>query len=211
LYLPLLGILLVLPQTKLLPSGGDGKRLVTIWAGVCVVFAGLNYNHQQYFNDPVAFWSQAVETSPNSAYANMMLAARLDKSEVQRSEAMFRKAYQLNPKEKYLNFYMAEALQRKDSVLASEPYLLAEKQISDYVKCDFYMARVQMEKGNRDGAIASLERYLSRDRFDAPAHNNLLLMLLDAGQTEKARAHITEMRQNGMSVHPAIAARAAMQ
>jgi hypothetical protein len=210
LYLPLMGLLLVLPQTLLLPQAGDAKKLVMVWGGVCVLFAGLNYNHQQYFNDPLVFWTQAAETSPNSAYANMMLAARLDKSEVQRSEEMFRKAYKLNPKEKYLNFYMAEVLQRKDSVLASEPYLLAEKQISDYIKCDFYMARVQMEKGDRMGAIASLERYLSRDKYDAPAHNNLLLMLLDAGQTEKARAHIAEMKQMGMTVHPAIMARAGM-
>lgn len=204
LYLPMMGMLLLLPQTVLLANKLEPQRLLLMWGGVCVVFAGLNYRHQRHFSDPLSFWSQAVETSPNSAYANMMLAARLGKEETARSEAMFRKAYKLNPKEKYLNFYMAEMLQKKDSVLASEPYLLAEKQVSDYYQCDFYLARVYMTKGDKQNAVACLERYITRDQYNPMAHNNLLLLYIEMMQVEKARAIVTKMRKHNMPVPPAV-------
>lgn len=205
LYLPMLGILLLLPQTILLQNKLSDKQLTMTVIGVCGLFSVLNIRHQQHFESPLSFWSQAVESSPNSAYANMMLAARLDKSEGQRSEELFRKAYALNPKEKYLNFYMAEMLQKKDSVLASEPYLLAEKKISDYVQCDFYMARVALVKNDKSGAIVFLQQYLKRDRYNPMANNNLLLLLMDMQRPEEAKVQVSRMRQMGMDVPPSIA------
>lgn len=205
LYLPMIGILLLLPHTVLLTNKFSPRDLTIIWGVVCIVFAGLNYRHQQNFSDPLTFWTQAVETSPNSAYANMMMAARLDKStELKTSEAMFRKAYKLNPNEKYLNFYMAEMLQQKDSVLASENYLLREKEISDYYMCDFYLARVYMTKGDRQNAMISLERYLSRDAYNPMAHNNLLLLYMELGFWDKAKELVAKMRRYNMPVPPAI-------
>jgi tetratricopeptide (TPR) repeat protein len=206
LYLPMIGILLLLPQTVLFQNKLADKQLFYAAMGICVVFAGINYNHQKSFADPRTFWTQAVETSPNSAYANMMLAARLDKDEVARSEELFRKAYRLNPKEKYLNFYMGEMLQRKDSVLASEPYLLEEKKGSDYIQCDFYLARVAMMKKDMTGAIGYLENYLNRNKANPMANNNLLLLYVDQHMTDKAKKQIRNMRQMGLDVPATIAA-----
>lgn len=205
LYLPIVGILLILPQTIAFRSAITDKTLTLVVAGVCVVFAILNMRHQSNFSDPRTFWTQAVETSPHSAYANMMLAARLDKSEGRESEALFRKAYALNPDEKYLNFYMGELLQKKDSVLVSEPYLLKEKQISNYTLCDFYLARVAMEKKDIPGAIRYLQTFLKRDPYNSMANNNLLLLYMEMHQPEKARAHISEMRRMGMDVPAGVA------
>lgn len=206
LYLPMLGMLLLLPHTILLANKLEPRRLTMLWVSVCLMFAALNYRHQQHFADPFSFWAQAAESSPNSAYANMMLAARLEKSEFERSEELFRKAYRIDPREKYLNYYMAEMLQRKDSVQASERYLLIEKQISDYVQCDFYLARVYMEKGDRQNAISSLERFLGRAKGHPMATNNLLLLYVETGQTDKAKGLVRQMRADGMEVPPAIAA-----
>ncbi|WP_345080147.1 glycosyltransferase family 39 protein [Nemorincola caseinilytica] len=208
LYLPMMGMLLLLPQTILLANKLEPRRLTMIWVAVCVFFGAYNNRHQQHFADPLSFWTQAAETSPNSAYANMMLAARLEKTEFARSEELFRKAYRLDPREKYLNYYMAEVLQRKDSVLASEKYLLVEKEISDYVQCDFYLARVYMEKGDKQGAINVLERFLRRAQGNMMAHNNLLLLYMELGHIDKARTHIKEMRAMGLDVPPQIAAQA---
>lgn len=204
LYLPIVGILLLLPLAGFFKNAKSDKTLVGIVVLVCAVFAGLNIRHQSHFSDPRNFWTQAVETSPNSAYANMMLAARLDKSEATQSEALFRKAYRLNPKEKYLNFYMGEMLQKKDSVFASEPYLLKEKQISDYVLCDFYLARVAMERKDIPGAIRYLQTFLKRDPYNSMANNNLLLLYMETRQPEMMKAHIAEMKSKGMDVPPGL-------
>ncbi len=200
LYLPIIGILLILPHTLLFNSARTDKQITAIVVAICILFAGINYRHQRNFESPVAFWSQAAATSPNSAYALMMLAARLDKNEVKRSEQMFRQAYALNPKEKYLNFYIAEMLQRKDSVLASEQYLLLEKKISDYIQCDFYLARVAMEKRDPSGAITHLQRYLNRDKYNPMANNNLLLLFVETNQVDKAKQQAQQMIRLGMEV-----------
>lgn len=204
LYLPMIGVLLLLPQTVLFANRLMDKQMAMAVIGVCVVFAVLNNRHQKHFENPLAFWTQAAETSPNSAYANMMLAARLDRSEGALAEQLFRKAYALNPKEKYLNFYMGEMLQKKDSVAASKPYLLKEKEISNYVQCDFYLARVAMEEKDLGGAIGYLQDFLKRDRYNDKAHNNLLILYLETQQPDKAKAHVAEMKQLGLPVPAAI-------
>ncbi len=210
LYLPAIGILLALPHTALLHNRFSEKQRAMLIGVLCGVLALLNVRHQYNFSDPLTFWTSAAETSPNSAYANMMLAARLDKTENARSEQLFRKAYKLNPKEKYLNFYMAEMLQRKDSVLASEAYLLEEKKISDYVQCDFLLARVAMEKKDLNASISYLERYLQRDPYNPMAHNNLLLLYVETQQPDRARGLIKSMQQKGMEVPAPLRAKLGM-
>ena len=199
LYLPIVGILL-LPQTILLNNKLKDKQLFTGGVVVCGILAFANYQHQKAFESPLSFWTEAVETSPHSAYADMMLAARLDKDDFARSCDLFRKAYALNPHEKYLNFYYGVMLQKKDSVKESEPYLLAEKNSSGYYECDFYLARAAMERKDLNGAIAYLQTYLKKDPANAQAHNNLLLLYLDTQQPDKAKAHVKEMQAAGINV-----------
>ena len=198
LYLPMIGILLILSQTILLINKLADKQLLISGLVVIGILAGVNYYHQKNFASPVAFWTQAVETSPHSAYANMMLGAREDN--LQQSYKLFRRAYQLNPKEKYLNFYYGVMLQKEDSVLASEKYLLAEKNTSDYYECDFYLARVAMERKNLTGAIALLVAYLKRDPTNKIANNNLLLMYIDTKQPDKAISQAKHMQLMGLDV-----------
>lgn len=198
LYLPIIGILLLLPQTILLNNKLSSKQLLAGGAIVACVFAGINFAHQKNFESPIAFWTAAAETSPHSAYANMMLAARSD--DAQQSYALFRKAYKLNPKEKYLNFYYGVMLQKQDSVQQSEKYLLTEKNGSGYYECDFYLARVAMERKDFAGAINYLQTYLRTDSVNTIANNNLLLLYMDTHQPDKAREHAQHMQKIGLVV-----------
>lgn len=199
LYLPMIGILLLLSQTALFNNKLGDKTILIGGVVVAAIFAGINFTHQDSFNDPKTFWTKAAETSPHSAYANMMLAARIDDN-VQESYRLFRKAYQLNPKEKYLNFYYGVMLQKQDSVMQSEKYLLTEKNTSGYFECDFYLARVAAEKRDLNGAITYLTTYLTHQPRNPQANNNLLLLYMDTRQTDKAKAQVRSMRANGVEV-----------
>ena len=200
LYLPITGILLLLSQTFFLNNRLREKPQLIAGICLCGILAIVNFQHQKAFADKMSFWTSAVETSPHSAFANMMLAARLDESEFKRSCDLFRNAYQLNPKEKYLNFYMGVMLQKKDSVLASEPYLLAEKNNSAYYECDFYLARVAMEKKDFSGAITYLQAYLKKDPANSMANNNLVLLYLQTNQPDRAKAQLASMQKAGLNV-----------
>lgn len=203
LYLPVIGLLLALPQTAIFRNklSASGKFFtVTAVAGI---FALVNYNHQQYFKDPLTFWEQAAETSPHSAYALMMYGARIKDNNALRDDYI-RKAYALNPDEKYLNFYYGLMLQEKDSMEASEKHLLKEQQRSDYYECDFYLAKVDFSRKNFPAAAAHLERYLSRDSLNGPANNNLMLLYLELKQKDKARLQMANMQRKGLPVAPQV-------
>lgn len=191
LYLPVIGILLLLSQSILFNNPLSDKQSFIAGIAIASVFAVMNFTHQKKFEDRLTFWSAAVETSPRSAYAKMMLAARLDDSK--ESFRLFREAMQLNPNEKYLNFYYGVMLQKQDSVLASEKYLLKEKSRSGYFETDFYLARVAMEKKDYEGAINHLATYLKTDSLNGIANNNLLLLYMDTRQPDKAREHAKRM------------------
>ncbi|MBA3648040.1 MAG: glycosyltransferase family 39 protein [Chitinophagales bacterium] len=206
LYLPIIGMLMVLSQTALFQNIRKEKHLLAGSIMVILLFAFLNYRHQQSFKDPVSFWAQAVKTSPHSAYATMMLGARIDNDRKDKTESgiLIRKAYSLNPKEKYVNFYYGQMLQNEDSVLSSEKFFLEEKRISDYYECDFYLARVAFEKKDLELATNLLENYLSKDPSNEQANNNLLLLYLETGKNEKAKDQGKRIQELGFPVTPEI-------
>lgn len=198
LYLPIIGILLVLSQTALFKNGLTTKTTTSIIIGIAVIFAGINLNHQQKFEDPLTFWEQAAKTSPHSAYAVMMYGARIE--DKQEGYALMRRAYALNPNEKYLNYYYGVMLQNEDSLAESEKHFLKEQEISDYYECDFYLAQIDFHRKNLAGAQKHLERYLTRDSLNGPANNNLLLLYLQTGQKQKASGQIQAMQYRGIMV-----------
>lgn len=199
-YVPMLGILLVLSETVLLKNSIKESTQLFLGITVCVILSVINLNHQKNFNDPVSFWTAAVKTSPHSAYANMMLGARLDKTDLKKSEALMRKAYALDSNQKYINYYMGVMKQSHDSILASEHYFRKELSISDYYMCYFHMARVAFEKNDKPAAIHYLEVFLDKDPSDEQANNNLLLLYLDTKQKEKAKTQVQKMKQYGITV-----------
>ncbi len=198
LYLPMIGMLLIFSQSILIKNRLNEKQLVIMAAVLVAFFAVLNLRHQRNFTDELSFWQQAVKTSPHSAYALMMLGAKLPNPED--GARLFRKAYAIDSTEKYLNYYYGAMLQYEDSIPESEPYLLKEKERSDYVEVDFMLARVAVEKGDLQGGIHYLESFLKRSPTHELANKNLLQLYIQTGNMEKARAQAISMQQKGLPV-----------
>jgi len=161
LYVPLMGILIMLPQTSLINNRLKDRQLLCCYIGVACILAGINFYHQRNFANPYTFWKQATVSSPASAHAFMVLAK--GEPDSAKSYLLFQKAYAINPREKFLNYCRGVKLQNEDSVLASEPYLLEEKKISGYYECDFYLSRVAVKKNDMAAALAYLQNYLVRE------------------------------------------------
>jgi hypothetical protein len=200
LYLPIIGILIIVPQTILFRNKLSDKQL--FWAAIALacILAIENIARQSIFNDPISFWTSAESTSPHSAYAVMMLGEHIEEQDKVKSYALIRRAYDLKSDEKYINFYYGRMLQNEDSVQASEKYLLKEKSVSGYYECDFFLARVEIEKRPPDeiAAAAYMERYLTKDPSNPQGNNNLLLIYLQSGQKEKALNHLKHMQDLGI-------------
>lgn len=202
LYLPIIGILLVLPQTILFKNNLRDKQLLWRGIAIAIVLAGINFYRQPNFNDPLSFWSSATESSPNSAYAVMMYGERIAEQDTAKGYGLIRRAYFLDPNQKYINYYYGKMLQNIDSVQASEKYFLKEKKTSNYYECDFYLARIALEKKppEIDAASKYLKGFLAKDSLNEMGNNNLLLLYLQTKEKAKALEQIKRMQNNGLPV-----------
>ncbi len=199
LYIPIIGLLLVLSQTILLQNNWSEKKILLGFVPIVVVLATINFYHQQNFKSPVAFWSAAVKTSPSSAYAHMMLGMRMDKINKAKADSLIVLSYSQDPDAKYINYYMGK-VQEQTSIEAAEKHYLRETEITGYADAYFELARMAFEKNDLHSAIIHLEQYLAKAPNDVPANNNLLLLYINTAQKEKARAQLKKMQRLGMSV-----------
>ena len=197
LYVPFLGILLILSQT-LLFTGLSSRTSGIVCVGIAIIFAGINMNHQEKFSNPISFWESAVESSPHSSYATMMLACRVDNKDLKRANELMLKAYSLNPKEKYINFYVGKMYNDKADYAMAEKYLLQELNISSYYETYFQLSKIEFIKKNLDKSISYIETYLQKAPHDQNAITNYVLMLIDKGQKQKAYNFIIQKQKEGI-------------
>lgn len=200
LYLPTLGILLLIPQTILFNNKWRERQVFLAGVAVCLVLAIINYNHQQKFRDAITFWKEATHSSPHSAYANMMLGARLKDSDPEKADSLIKAAFALNPEEKYVNYYMGKMMVDLDSFDTAEKYFLAEIKRSNYYECYFHMARIAFAKNDFDQAITYLTTYLQSSPADPQGNNNLLLLYLQTNQLPQAKLQVKRMQQLGLPI-----------
>ncbi len=193
LYLPFLGILLLLPQTILFKNNLKEKHLFRVYLFFVALLSAINFNYQQNFSSPNAFWTNAVATSPNSCSANMMLAVHTKNKE--KCEPLFQKAFILNPKQKYLNFCYGVYLQQKDSILLSESYFVAELKNSNFYQSNFYLARIAIKKNDLKTAYNYLNRYLQNNPHFEKEKNDSLTIDTTLLQPEKMQENITKLKE----------------
>ena len=203
LYLPIVGILLVLSQTALFQNVKERTTSMVVVA-IAILFAGINAMHQQQFSNPISFWTGAVKTTPNSAYANMMLAARIHESDPTRGDQLMRNAHQLNPNEKYVNYYLGKVFLEKNNIDSAERYLLAELKGSAYFDTYFLMSRVVLEKGDSLASLNYMQTYLEKDPGNSQAMNNYILLLCQTNQYDRAKTFIRKKQQEQIAVPKAL-------
>jgi len=199
LYLPMLGMLLLLSQTILIQNKIEDKQLFYRYIVLAILLAAININHQQYFKDPLSFWKKAQLASPHSAYATMMLGERLTDNLPQAYE-LLRRSYAMDSTEKYINYYYGMMLQNEDSMLQAEKYFKKEKEISGFAECDFLLAKVAFNKKDYVSAQHYLENYIAVDTVNRIAHNNLLMLYLQQQEYTKAHDQLKRMQQIGFQI-----------
>lgn len=200
LYVPMLGILLLLSETILFKNKLSSKQMSMAAGGVALALAVMSLVRMPVFGDAVTFWSAAVESSPNSAYANMMLAARLDDTDMNRATTLMEKAYALDPNQKYINYYMGTLQVMKGQLLESEEYFLEEIKRTDYYKCYSHLGQIAFQKQDPMKAIEYLEKYIAVEAREAEMNNNLLMLYFQTNQMDKARTHAQNMQRRRLTI-----------
>jgi hypothetical protein len=99
LYLPLIGLIISLPETDLIKNAKK-KILNRVCLVIIIVFSILTYRYSRIFKDKITFWEYAAKTSPHLplVYRNLGAMYYLE-GNLHKAEDAWKKALALNPVE----------------------------------------------------------------------------------------------------------------
>ncbi len=179
-----------------------GYRYIKVkWAGVALVciitsvFSLWTYQRNSIWSDPVLFWSDCVEKSPQKARPHSSLGLALaDQGKLDEAIGHYSKALQFNP-----DLWEAHNNLGKALVAVQGP---TEEAVGHFIKAiqlrprnmDAYnnLGVALMRVGKIDYAVAHLQKALQIDPDIADTHINLGIALLAKGRLEDAIAHFRQ-------------------
>ncbi|MCU0640533.1 MAG: tetratricopeptide repeat protein [Candidatus Margulisbacteria bacterium] len=176
LYLPLVGMIIVLMESRLV-AWLSGKRVLLVGL-LLACFAGLTLLHQAHFTDRLTFWTNAARTSPHSPLAHRNLGAMfwLD-GQVERAEQEYLKAQELNPGEPMVHNNLGLIYLNRGQLAAAEREFLTELQYyPDYDNALFNLGLLYARQGERRKAAALWQRTLDVNPLYDDARRNLEIL-----------------------------------
>ncbi|WP_018342706.1 hypothetical protein [Cytophaga aurantiaca] len=205
LYLPIIGLFIVLSQTIPYSEKYIVNQKITFWITILIaaVFVLINYGHQQKFKNEITFWENAAIDSPSSSYAHKLLGVKyFNKSKFEESRVEIQKALEIDSTERYASLYYAKYLQTKNPKDPKiEYYLLREEQYNPgFLDNLFELAKVNFEKGDKVLAQKYLEECVRVSPTFMMAKNNLLILLMETGQKQAALDKIAQWKKDKTGV-----------
>jgi len=204
LYLPMLGILLLIRETILFTAAIKISTRQAIAVGVLVICIVNIHIYTPSFADTFSFWNAAVAASPENAYANKLLGIKLAENK-RESEAVqyIRKAYELDTNEIYTRLFIARLVYMpKQNWDSARYYLERETQVNPKYS-DTYadLAQVYVAQRNLPAAEKSVRKFLEYKPNDQVYNNNLILIYKDQGKYAEALAQADNMKARGLEVN----------
>lgn len=201
LYLPIIGLFIVLSQAMPYAEKQIANQKITFWITILVagIFMVINYGHQQKFKNEITFWENAVIDSPSSSYAHKLLGVKyFNKSKNEKSGEETKKALKIDSTERYANLYYAKYLQTKNPKDPKiEYYLLREEKYHPgFLDNLFELAKISFEKGDKIAAQKYLEECVRVSPTFMMAKNNLILLLMETGQKQEALDKINQWKKD---------------
>ncbi len=204
LYLPMIGILLLLRETILFSSMIKTSTRQTIIAACLVVCIVEIYLYTPDFKDTFSFWNSAVAASPESAYANKLLGIKLTENHKE-SEAIpyIKKAYELDSTENYTHLFLARLIYIPEQRWDSARWFLEQEIKINPKFSDTYaeLAHVCIEQKDLASAEKNITKFLEFKPLDQMLNNNLLLLYKDERKYSEALEQADKMKSQGLEVN----------
>jgi tetratricopeptide (TPR) repeat protein len=187
LYVPSLGLMAAAGSSGLLRYRYPGYSGAGIVGLVLALLWQINVSRKAVFADELAFWKDAVDHSPSSAYAHVMYAIRCNTVEglprpgLQEARKYVDKAYAIDSNEKYVNHYKGLLALDDGKFKEADRFFMREITITALPDSYFNRARALFELGDKKGSARCLEEYLRFKPGDPMATNNLNLLYRELG------------------------------
>jgi Tfp pilus assembly protein PilF len=207
-YLPLIGIIIILVETgTAMKLGYDRPGALLVGAAMIAFLSYMTVSQSKYMKDPLSFWGNAVQTSPSSSVAHLNLGAHYYKNGlIDGAERETKISIKLDP-EQYLAFNNLGLIYSRKKMFGE-----AERAFRDSLEINpeyedglFNLGRLYYALGNLDKAISLWHKTLDINAYHIGANGRLAnLYYYGFSNIEQARYHVTQLLKRGVNVNPAL-------
>ena len=201
LYLPIIGILLILSQTLLFRKTVKVEKKFILAFSVIFIFALVSYFHSNYFRDAQTFWNKAVEDNPNSGMAKMILGTYV--TDPAERENLYREAYRLNPHIQALNLILGKIAMDKNRNEEAKEYFLKEVKITQMAGTYTCLARIYVMDNNLDSAAYCLKQSVNISLRDKEQKESYNADLLQESCHNLVLVYMNQKKGQGFTIYPA--------
>lgn len=203
-YIPMLGILIVVSQIDFFKNLNFTKKTATVMVLVLIMLGGLTIRHTQNFQNGLTYWTSAAKTSPHSAFAHKQLGVQyFDRGASEQAESEYRTALALNPGEIFTNYNLGLVNLQKKKFREAELNFRNELAINAF----YHDARVNLAvsyylQGKVDKAISELVGLLEQNPSLLSARENLAIFYFNGKNYEAAQHQLQEITNRGGQLRP---------
>lgn len=211
-YLPLAGILMMLPACRIPEririSGGTS---VVAASAAILILASVTFFHVGNFSDRMTFWKEAVASSPHHAFnLNNLGAMYFLEGDLASAEPLFRKALEANPAEPMAAGNAGLVCMRTGRAAEAEKFFLDEIRINpSYDHAHFNLGILLYNNGRHQEAVQQWEETIRINPGYYDAYDGLLFAYRYLGRQadydrvqKAAEAHGIHVTGTGTSPNP---------
>ena len=205
IYVPLMGFLLILLETRFARGLAAGGRAAWLFgAALLVGYAAITFLYEGDYRDRLHFWKSAAASSPHLPLAHRNLGAMyyLDGDFIHASDE-FQTAAALNPKEPMVHNNLGLILMRSGKLPEAEGEFNRELAINPgYDNALFNLGLVYYRAGKPDLAEAFWNKTLASNPDYTAAYYDLIVLAAAKKDLPAVARAVAGLRARGLSVPP---------
>lgn len=203
LYVPILGIMMVISET-------DGfkwllkREKLFLAVNVIVIggFAFICWQYQNNFSNRFIFWESAVRTSPHAPLAHRNLGAMYHlEGRFDEAEAEYRKTLTLNPRESMVHNNLGLIyMERGEHKKAEREFIIDYQIFPEHEKAYYNLGLLYFKQGRKDEAAKYWKKTLEVNPKYIDAYKRLSIYYYNKGELETADYYRNQLQIRGVQV-----------
>ncbi|MBP7056746.1 MAG: tetratricopeptide repeat protein, partial [Candidatus Omnitrophica bacterium] len=203
LYVPMMGFMVMLMGASWI-KGIDLKNPVifTFFLSTITLFSILTFRHEMNFRDKLAFWDNAVKTSPNAAFIHLRYGflSYMD-GLVDKAESEYKKAIELDPELSAVHaklglLYMDKKMYNEAVAEFREEIRLSPRYDTAYM-C---LGVVRYRQGKSEDAVRLWRQAIRINPYSIDARKNLAVYYQQTGDKARASCYARQLFDMGFPV-----------
>ncbi|MBL7141831.1 tetratricopeptide repeat protein [Patescibacteria group bacterium] len=204
MYLPLIGFIIILAEIDWIKKLFDNKK--TLFAAVSIILALsiATVVHSQNYKNSYNYWTQAIKTSPHSAFAyKQMGVVYYFKNQYNEAEDKYKQALKLNPDENLVHNNLGLIYAKQGKLELAEKEYKKELSINPaYDNAHFNLGLLYSKTDRINEAVNLWKKTLELNPNYFDAANNLAFYYFQQGDIERAKFYINHLKQRGGQARP---------